>query len=224
MGAGKKFNAKKEKPARTSRSSGTASTSNAVCSSQITYRTDPKNGDYELEQGATRIFELRKEQDRERDEAKAAAWELEEGNDAMAAVEAKAKASRREMDSLALEHAGRGPAAAGIGPDDIIHRLHEQHAVGVALAGEGASKVARRSSKVKAAKSGLMKTKQLRVPRLQRSIRKLEDTAVDWRVLRRRPHRPLCPYQALVVLMGARKRIGRRGVALLVAFRRIFRD
>ena len=91
MGAGKKFNAKKEEAGSyLSIKRYRFYIKCSVCSTLITYKTDPKNGDYEIEQGATRIFELRKEQDRERDEAEAAAQELEEGGDAMAAVEAKA--------------------------------------------------------------------------------------------------------------------------------------
>ena len=181
MGAGKKFNAKKEEAGSyLSIKRYRFYIKCCVCSSQITYRTDPKNGDYELEQGATRIFELRKEQDRERDEAKAAARELEEGNDAMAAVEAKAKASRREMDSLAALETlqAEGQRRRGIGPDDIIHRLHEQHAVGVALAGEGASKGSlAAAAKVKAAKSALDEDEAAaRAAFAARRIRRLEDT------------------------------------------------
>lgn len=180
MGAGKKFNAKKEE-------AGSYLTIKryrfyikcSVCSTQITYRTDPKNGDYEIEQGATRIFELRKEQDRERDEAQAEAQQLEEGGDAMAAVEAKAKASRREMDSLAaLEKLqAEGQRRRGLGPDHIMQHLKEQHAVGAAAAQEGASAGAMaEAANVRAAKSALEEDEAAaRAAFAARRIRRLDD-------------------------------------------------
>lgn len=134
MGAGKKFNAKKEEAGKyLSIKRYRFFIKCSVCSTQITYRTDPQNNDYELESGATRIFELKREQSKEKDEADAAAKKLEDSNDAMAAMEAKAKASRREMDSLAALETlqAEGNRKRGLGPDQIIQHLKNQDALAV---------------------------------------------------------------------------------------------
>ena len=131
MGAGKKFNAKKEE-------TGSYLSIKRYGLHQMLvwvpdpYRTEPKNGDYELEQGATRVFELRKEQT-ESDEAKAPPGSLKRGT--MRWRQSRPRQQQKGMDSWRRETLqAEGQRRRGIGPDDIIHRLHEQHAVGVALA------------------------------------------------------------------------------------------
>jgi len=126
MGAGKKFNAKKE----------TAGSylnikryrfywKCSVCSTELVMITDPQNSDYTLERGGTRIFDIHRAKGQEKDAAEAASKELEEGNDAMSAMEAKAEASRREMDSLAALETlqAQGERNRNVGPDQIMSGL-----------------------------------------------------------------------------------------------------
>ncbi len=69
------------------------------CSAEITFKTDPKNTDYEAEHGATRNFEPWREEKfvaeaLENEKAK------EEAENPMKALEARTLASKREMDIL----------------------------------------------------------------------------------------------------------------------------
>eukprot|EP01052_Picozoa_sp_SAG31_P021932 SAG31_NODE_1720_length_7455_cov_3.242115_8_plen_511_part_00 len=70
-----------------------------VCSSALTFKTDPKNGDYEAESGCTRNFEMWREKEkveREMEERK----EADEEGDAMRQLENKTMDSKIEMDIL----------------------------------------------------------------------------------------------------------------------------
>ncbi|GAA5923738.1 hypothetical protein JCM3775_000490 [Rhodotorula graminis] len=69
------------------------------CSSEITFKTDPKNSDYNCEHGAQRNFEPWRGNDDKVEEDKLARLEEEENNP-MAALENKAIDSKREMDIL----------------------------------------------------------------------------------------------------------------------------
>ncbi|GAA6046857.1 hypothetical protein JCM3770_005678 [Rhodotorula araucariae] len=88
------------------------------CSSEITFKTDPKNSDYNCEHGAQRNFEPWRGNEDKVEEDKLARLEEEENNP-MAALENKAIDSKREMDILdalqsiksrnaRLERAGKG--------------------------------------------------------------------------------------------------------------------
>ena len=134
MGAGKKFNAKKEQA---------GSYLNIkrfrffwkcnVCSTELVMSTDPKNQDYKLERGGTRLFELHKAKDKEKEDSAAEALRKEETDDAMTAMEAKAEASRREMDSLAALETmlNNGERHRGLGPEQILQRMKQQDATNV---------------------------------------------------------------------------------------------
>ncbi|CAM9582925.1 unnamed protein product, partial [Ectocarpus fasciculatus] len=102
MGRGKKFNSRKEMcegdtymGIRRFRFIVKCS----VCSAQISFKTDPKNSDYEMEYGATRNFEIWKDneaallEDQKRTEE-------EEEMDAMKALENRTLDSKNEMDIL----------------------------------------------------------------------------------------------------------------------------
>jgi hypothetical protein len=71
----------------------------SVCSAEITFKTDPKNTDYECETGASRNFEIWRETG---EEVEAAEQErIEEDNvDAMKALENKTLDNKLEMDVL----------------------------------------------------------------------------------------------------------------------------
>ena len=74
-----------------------------VCSRPITFLTDPKNADYEMESGATRNYEVHKDKERT-DEEMAAERAAEEKEDPMKALENRVMASQREMQEMdALE-------------------------------------------------------------------------------------------------------------------------
>ncbi|RPA79018.1 DUF572-domain-containing protein [Ascobolus immersus RN42] len=104
---GRKFNARKE-------NSGEKYYSIAIyrfyirctrCSAEITFKTDPKNMDYECEKGATRNFEPWREGrlKEETEEERLDRLEQEENESAMAKLEAKtmdAKAEMQEADAL----------------------------------------------------------------------------------------------------------------------------
>lgn len=69
------------------------------CARPITFLTDPKNGDYEMESGGTRNYEVYK--DKEAEEEKAAEEEEEEKKlDPMKALENRVLDSQREMADL----------------------------------------------------------------------------------------------------------------------------
>jgi hypothetical protein len=102
MGRGKKFNSRKENVVgddymgiRKYRFIIKCS----VCSAEISFKTDPKNSDYECESGATRNFEIWKENDAVISED-AKEREMEEKLDAMKALENRTLDSKIEMDVL----------------------------------------------------------------------------------------------------------------------------
>jgi hypothetical protein len=70
----------------------------SVCSAEITFKTDPKNADYECESGASRNFELWRDTQGDMDEESKA--RQEEELDAMKALENKTMDNKVEMDIL----------------------------------------------------------------------------------------------------------------------------
>uniref|UniRef100_M4C2K6 Splicing factor YJU2 n=1 Tax=Hyaloperonospora arabidopsidis (strain Emoy2) TaxID=559515 RepID=M4C2K6_HYAAE len=70
-----------------------------TCSSEITFKTDPKRGDYVSEHGCQRNFEPWRETEDEQETADAQRVEEEKG-DAMKALENRTLDSKREMDIL----------------------------------------------------------------------------------------------------------------------------
>ncbi|GLD96543.1 hypothetical protein PINS_up005226 [Pythium insidiosum] len=70
-----------------------------TCSSEITFKTDPKNGDYVAEHGCQRNFEPWREKEAA-EEAAMKQREDEEKGDAMKALENRTLDSKREMDIL----------------------------------------------------------------------------------------------------------------------------
>jgi hypothetical protein len=71
----------------------------SVCSNEITFKTDPKNTDYELESGATRNFELWRENEEITEEEKKQREE-EDSHDVMKGLENRTLDSKVEMDIL----------------------------------------------------------------------------------------------------------------------------
>lgn len=71
----------------------------SVCSAQISFKTDPKNSDYEMEYGATRNFEVWKDNEAALEEDQRKRQEEEE-MDAMKALENRTLDSKNEMDIL----------------------------------------------------------------------------------------------------------------------------
>ncbi|GAA5970613.1 hypothetical protein JCM11641_007370 [Rhodosporidiobolus odoratus] len=73
-----------------------------TCSSEITFKTDPKNSDYNAEHGAQRNFEPWRAGEEDKDEDKLALLEAQEEEELnpMASLETKAIDSKREMDIL----------------------------------------------------------------------------------------------------------------------------
>ena len=69
------------------------------CSRPVTFLTDPKNADYEMESGATRNYEVYKDKSKA-EEAEAAQQEVEEKEDPMKALENRVLESQREMADL----------------------------------------------------------------------------------------------------------------------------
>lgn len=70
----------------------------SVCSAEITFKTDPKNADYECESGASRNFELWRDTQQALEED--AKDREEEEQDAMKALEHKTMDNKMEMDVL----------------------------------------------------------------------------------------------------------------------------
>ena len=71
----------------------------SVCSRPVTFLTDPKNADYEMESGATRNYDVHKDKERTKDEIDNERAE-EEKADAMKALENRVLASQREVADL----------------------------------------------------------------------------------------------------------------------------
>ncbi|GJN89694.1 hypothetical protein Rhopal_002681-T1 [Rhodotorula paludigena] len=114
------------------------------CSAEITFKTDPKNSDYNCEHGAQRNFEPWRANDEKQEEDKLARLEEEENNP-MAALENKAIDSKREMDILdalqsiksrnsRLERAGKEDtdrildhisSRTEVGDSDVVRKLSE---------------------------------------------------------------------------------------------------
>lgn len=70
------------------------------CSAEITFKTDPKNADYEAEHGATRNFVPTKEVEELDDEERLKRKEEEREGDPMKKLEERTMDSRREMEIL----------------------------------------------------------------------------------------------------------------------------
>ena len=102
MGRGKKFNSKKEM-CEGDTYMGIRKfrfiIKCAVCSAQIAFKTDPKNSDYEMEYGATRNFEVWKDNEAALEEDQKL-QEEEEKMDAMKSLENRTLDSKTEMDIL----------------------------------------------------------------------------------------------------------------------------
>lgn len=71
----------------------------SVCSAEITFKTDPKNADYECESGASRNYEIWRDNKNEKDELDRKRQEEEEV-DAMKALENRTMDNKVEMDIL----------------------------------------------------------------------------------------------------------------------------
>jgi hypothetical protein len=102
MGRGKKFNSKKEMCEGESYMGIRRFRfiiKCAVCSAQISFKTDPKASDYEMEYGATRNYEVWKDNETAQEEDQKA-QEEEEEMDAMKALENRTLDSKNEMDIL----------------------------------------------------------------------------------------------------------------------------
>lgn len=69
------------------------------CSRPVTFLTDPKNADYEMESGGTRNYEIQKDKVATEDEV-AAEQEIEEKEDHMKALESRVQESQAEMADL----------------------------------------------------------------------------------------------------------------------------
>merc|ERR1719410_2226419 len=69
------------------------------CSRPITFSTDPKNADYEMENGATRNYEIWHDKEKSTDD-QIQAEEFEEAIDPMKALENRVLDSQREMADL----------------------------------------------------------------------------------------------------------------------------
>ena len=95
------------------------------CSSQMTFKTDPKNGDYEAENGCSRNFEVwraQTEADNEAEEAR----EENVGADRMEELEQRTMDSKNEMELLdALdEMRAQNARHERIDTDSVINALH----------------------------------------------------------------------------------------------------
>lgn len=101
MYRGKKFNSKKEDSGETYLGIRILRfyIKCSFCSAEIAFKTDPKNADYTMESGATRNFELWRENETVEAEV-STAREEEEKVDAMKALENRTVDSRLEMDVL----------------------------------------------------------------------------------------------------------------------------
>ncbi|CAO2179418.1 unnamed protein product [Urochloa humidicola] len=131
LGRGTKFNARKEDAAG-ERYLGAIQVFRFYircprCSAEIAFKTDPRNSDYAVESGATRGLEgpWGGAGDGEEEEDPAA---REGGGDAMAALESRARAGRREMGAeVALEEARELSARrARVAPEEALESLRNR--------------------------------------------------------------------------------------------------
>jgi len=99
------------------------------CSAELAMKTDPKNGDYVVEAGASRNYEMWKDT-AEEEEAKAKA-EDEEQNE-MRRLENRAEESKREMDIMAALDEMRSLNArhAGISNADALSAMAARNNAG----------------------------------------------------------------------------------------------
>lgn len=103
------------------------------CHAQITFKTDPKNGDYTCESGASRNFEVWRATD-ETDEKKVLEDEPEEVGDAMTSLESKTLDSKIEMDILdALDEIkALNQAREKMDVSAALERVHQKEAAAAA--------------------------------------------------------------------------------------------
>ncbi|KXS09576.1 DUF572-domain-containing protein [Gonapodya prolifera JEL478] len=97
------------------------------CSSEITFKTDPKNTDYVCEQGASRNFEHARAESRET-ERLAEMRQQEEAHNPMKALENRTVDSKREMDILdALDEIRtRNAAQERVDSDQVLAEIAEK--------------------------------------------------------------------------------------------------
>ncbi|CAO3616594.1 unnamed protein product [Cunninghamella blakesleeana] len=93
------------------------------CSAELTFKTDPKNSDYEAENGVTRNFEPWRG-----DDGAPVDDEEEEGEDAMASLESRTLDSKREMEIMdALDEIRtRNARSERVNVDDVLDRFSEE--------------------------------------------------------------------------------------------------
>lgn len=118
-----------------------------TCSSEITFKTDPKQGDFIVEHGATRNFEnwaendpgnkagyLPDAADDDEYDSEGNAREDKAARDAMADLEASQEASRREMEvmeelaDLRQRNARLETSRVGDDPEALLDALHRERA------------------------------------------------------------------------------------------------
>lgn len=97
------------------------------CSTDITFRTDPKNADYAAETGAQRNFEPWREEKAAEEDDETELDKLEEEENAMEALETKTIDAKREMEIAdALDEIRtRNAKNQRMGPDALLERLEE---------------------------------------------------------------------------------------------------
>ncbi|CAO2203862.1 unnamed protein product [Urochloa humidicola] len=130
LGRGTKFNARKEDAAG-ERYLGAIQVFRfyircSRCSAEIAFKTDPRNSDYAVESGATRSHDEGPRRGGDGEEEEAAG--REGGGDAMAALEVRARAGRREMGAeAALEEARELSARrARVAPEQVLESLRNR--------------------------------------------------------------------------------------------------
>lgn len=95
------------------------------CAAELAMKTDPKNGDYVVEAGASRNYEMWKDTTEE-DEARAR--EEDEGDDEMRRLENRTEESKREMDIMAALDEMRSLKArhAGVSTTEALAAVHSE--------------------------------------------------------------------------------------------------
>eukprot|EP00980_Cylindrotheca_fusiformis_P001631 scaffold368_cov125-Cylindrotheca_fusiformis.AAC.9 len=153
------------------------------CSRTISFLTDPKNADYEMESGGTRNYEVYKDKEKT-EESSAKEKEKEEKIDPMKALENRVLDSQREMADLdnleeikamnkrhiqLLSSAGGG---LGIDPEAVLRarEAHEEKKEGIELNEHGITE--EEESLVKSIKFGTLRSD---VKRLNEKDEKLEE-------------------------------------------------